>query len=119
MTRVSEMHNRWVKDPKYRTKYEALRDEFALANAVIESRKRAGLTQQQLAQKMGTTQPVVARLEAGNRWPSLRTLERLANATGSRLVISFEPQEEVKKQVIASRRFEVTFRPAQTRRKTG
>jgi len=52
---------------------------------------RAGLTQEQLARKMGTTQPVVARLESGRASRSMRTLERLAKATGSRLAISFEP----------------------------
>ena len=45
------MHKRWSKDPKYRKNYDALQEEFALADAVIEARKRAGLTQQQLAQE--------------------------------------------------------------------
>jgi len=40
---------------------------------------------------MGTTQPVVARLESGRSRPSMRTLKRLAEATGSRLLIRFEP----------------------------
>ncbi len=119
MTRVSELHKRWLRDPKYRKKYDALHEEFALANSVIEARKRAGLTQQQLAQKMGTTQPVVARLEAGNSRPSLRTLERLADATGSRLVISFQPRKDLKKQVIASSLFEVAFKPTHVGRKIG
>jgi hypothetical protein len=54
---------------------------------------RAGLTQQALARKMGATQPVVARLERGRVRPSMRTLERQAEATGSRLLIRFEPRE--------------------------
>ncbi len=49
MTRVSEMHKQWSKDPKYRKTYDALQQEFALAGGVIESRKRAGLTRQPLA----------------------------------------------------------------------
>jgi transcriptional regulator with XRE-family HTH domain len=80
-----------MKDLKYRKAYEALEDEFVLASAVIDLRSRAGLTQEELARKMGTTQPVVARLESGRTRPSMRTLERLARATGSRLRISFEP----------------------------
>jgi transcriptional regulator with XRE-family HTH domain len=52
---------------------------------------RAGLTQQALARKMRTTQPVVARLESGRTRPSMRTLERLAEAAASRLLVSFEP----------------------------
>ena len=93
MARVSDMHKRWMKEPKYRKAYEALEEEFVLASAVMDVRNRAGLTQEQLARKMGTTQPVVARLESGRTRPSMRTLERLAQATGSRLLISFEPRE--------------------------
>jgi transcriptional regulator with XRE-family HTH domain len=94
MARITELHKKWINEPKYRMAYEALEEEFALASTLIEARNRAGLTQQELAQKMGTTQPVVARLESGRVRPSLRTLERLAAATGSRLIISFEPGEE-------------------------
>ncbi|MGA2076495.1 MAG: helix-turn-helix transcriptional regulator [Terriglobia bacterium] len=79
-------------EPKYRKAYEALEEEFALAKAVIRARNRAGLTQEKLARKMGTTQPTVARLESGRTRPSMRTLQRLATATGSRLLISFEPR---------------------------
>jgi transcriptional regulator with XRE-family HTH domain len=92
MARISEMHKKWMKEPKYRKAYEALEEEFVLASAVVDARNRAGLTQEALAQKMGTTQPVVARLESGRTHPSMRTLERLADATGSRLLISFEPR---------------------------
>jgi transcriptional regulator with XRE-family HTH domain len=92
MARISEMHKKWMKEPKYRKAYEALEEEFVLASAVVDARNRAGLTQEALAQKMGTTQPVVARLESGRTHPSMRTLERLADATGSRLLISFAPR---------------------------
>lgn len=80
-----------MKEPKYRKAYKALEDEFAVAKAVIAARNRAGLTQMELARKMGTTQPVVARMEGGRIQPSLRTLQRLAQATGSKLTIRFEP----------------------------
>ncbi len=93
MARIADLHKRWMKEPKYRKAYEALEEEFAWASAVIDARNRAGLTQQALARKMGTSQPVVARLESGRTRPSMRTLERLAAATGSRLLISFEPRQ--------------------------
>jgi len=93
MVRITDLHKKWMKEPKYRKAYEALEVEFALASAVIAARNRAGLTQQELARKMGTTQPVVARLESGRTRPSMRTLERLAKATGSRLLISFQPRQ--------------------------
>ena len=57
---------------------------------MIAARVRSGLTQAQLAQRMGTTQSVIARLEGGQRSPSVRTLRRLADATGSRLVMRLE-----------------------------
>jgi len=91
MARITEMHKQWMKEPKYRKAYDALEEEFAVAKAVIAARSRAGLTQIELARKMGTTQPVVARMEGGRIQPSLRTLQRLAAATGSRLTIRFEP----------------------------
>jgi transcriptional regulator with XRE-family HTH domain len=93
MARITELHKKWLKEPKYRKAYEALEEEFVLASALIDVRSRAGLTQQELARKMGTTQPVVARLESGRSRPSMRTLERLAKATGSRLLISFAPRK--------------------------
>jgi transcriptional regulator with XRE-family HTH domain len=92
MARITELHKKWMKEPKYRKAYQALEGEFVLASAVIDVRSRAGLTQKQLARKMGTTQPVVARLESGRSRPSMRTLERLADATGSRLLITFAPR---------------------------
>jgi len=91
------MHKKWLKEPKYRQAYKALEKEFALASTVMDARNRAGLTQAELARKMGTTQPVVARLESGRTRPSMRTLERFAEATGSRLLISFEPQASRKR----------------------
>jgi DNA-binding XRE family transcriptional regulator len=91
MARISDMHKKWMKEAKYRKAYAALEEEFVLASATMDVRNRAGLTQQALARKMGTTQPVVARLESGRGHPSMRTLDRLAKATGSRLIISFVP----------------------------
>jgi ribosome-binding protein aMBF1 (putative translation factor) len=90
--RVDDLHNNWMKDPKYRREYEALEEEFSLVAALIEARTRAGLTQKQVARRMKTTQAVVARLEGGGSKPSTRTLERYAEATGSRLRIIFEPE---------------------------
>jgi transcriptional regulator with XRE-family HTH domain len=81
-----------MKNKEYRKEYGGLAPEFALARAVIQARVGAGLTQEQLAQRMETTQSVIARLESGRTRPSTHTLERLATATGTRLKISFERQ---------------------------
>jgi transcriptional regulator with XRE-family HTH domain len=92
MIPVEESFAAWRKDPQYVKTYDALEDECSLAAATIQARAHAGLTQEQLAERMHTTQAVIARLESGGRAkPSTRTLERLAVATGMRLRISFEP----------------------------
>ena len=88
--RASSLHKGWMKsDPRYAREYVALEAEFALASTMIKTRTRAGLTQQQLARRMRTTQAAIARLESGRIKPSTRTLERFAAATGTRLHISF------------------------------
>jgi ribosome-binding protein aMBF1 (putative translation factor) len=93
MTKVKELHQKWMKSREYRKAHEALAPEFELARAVIDARVTAGLTQEQLAKRMETTQSVIARLESGRTRPSTQTLKRLAAATGTRLKISFEPAE--------------------------
>ena len=90
MTKVSTLHKKWMKNKDYRQAYDELAPEFALARAVIKARVTAGLTQEQLAHRMETTQSVIARLESGRTRPSTQTLDRLASATGTRLKISFE-----------------------------
>jgi ribosome-binding protein aMBF1 (putative translation factor) len=84
---------KWRRDPEYVRAYNALGAEFELAESMIRARTAAGLTQEQLAKRMQTTQAVIARLESGRVKPSTRTLERLAAATGMRLKIGFEPIE--------------------------
>jgi ribosome-binding protein aMBF1 (putative translation factor) len=91
MSKVSDLHRKWMKNLEYRKAHEALAPEFELARAVMAARVTAGLTQEQLALRMYTTQSVIARLESGRTRPSTQTLERLAAATGTRLKISFEP----------------------------
>ncbi|MCW5698543.1 MAG: helix-turn-helix transcriptional regulator [Rhodospirillales bacterium] len=93
MTRVRDLHEQWMKDPEYRAEYEKLGPEFEFIGALIKARAEAGLTQEELAHRMGTTQSVIARLEGGRVRPSTRTLERFAKATGTRLKISFERVE--------------------------
>jgi ribosome-binding protein aMBF1 (putative translation factor) len=87
---VEEVFREWRKDPEYMAAYDALEEEFALAEALIKARSIADMTQEDVARAMGTTQAAVARLESGRSRPSTRTLRRFAEATGTRLRISFE-----------------------------
>ncbi|MBM3490876.1 MAG: helix-turn-helix transcriptional regulator [Alphaproteobacteria bacterium] len=82
---------RLLRDPKVRRAYDALAGEYAIAAAVIGARVAAGLTQAELARRMRTTQSAVARLESGRRSPSLKTLQRIAKATGTRAHFEFRP----------------------------
>ena len=91
MRNFQSLHTTWLRDPAYREAYDELAPEFRLARALIEARANAGLTQAQLAERMQTTQSVVARLESGRAHPSTRTLEKFAQAAAMRLTISFEP----------------------------
>lgn len=90
MIDLADLKTRLLNDPKTRTEYEALETEYALARELIAARTRAGLSQEQVAERMGTSQSTVARLESGRALPSLRTLERYARATGSRAVVRLE-----------------------------
>ena len=77
-------------DPKTRSEYDAITNEFEMARELIAARSRAGLTQGEVAERMGTTQSVVARLESGRRAPSMRTVQRYAQAVGARAVVHLE-----------------------------
>ena len=90
MSKVSDLHKQWLQTPEYQKAYQELGPEFELARLLIETRTKAGLTQAQLAMRMKTTQSVVARLESGRVHPSYKTLEKIAQATGTRLSIRFE-----------------------------
>ena len=96
MTRIKDLHKKWLRDAEYRREHDALEEEFALASALIAARSRAGLTQEELAEKMETSQSAIARMESGRTIPSGTTLKRFAKATGTRLRITFEPAKASK-----------------------
>ncbi|MGE0280401.1 MAG: helix-turn-helix domain-containing protein [Rhizobiaceae bacterium] len=78
-------------DLAYRAAYEALEDEFVLINSMIQARARAHLTQAEVAERMGTTESAVSRLESGRGKPNTSTLRRYAEAVGHTLRITLEP----------------------------
>jgi DNA-binding XRE family transcriptional regulator len=84
MTNLADLKSRLLQDPDVHDEYQAQASEFALAHELIAARTRAGLSQAEVAQRMGTSQSTIARLESGRTLPSLRTLDRYARATGSR-----------------------------------
>lgn len=86
-----EMVKRMLKEPAVKTEYDAQAEGFALLDELLRARQRAGLTQAEVAARMGTKTPAVARLEAGGgsrrHSPSIATLRRYAEAVGCRLEI--------------------------------
>ena len=95
---ISKRKKRWMREPGFKEGYAALEAEFALASMLIDARMKAKLSQAELAQRMGTSQSTIARLESGSAKPSLSTLERFAKATGTRVRVSLEPAARVRKR---------------------
>ena len=90
MAKLKDLKERFMKDPAFRQEYARADEEYALAEALVRARTAANLTQLQLAERIGTTQSAIARLEGGRLSPSVRTLRRYAEATGMRLTFGFE-----------------------------
>jgi transcriptional regulator with XRE-family HTH domain len=84
-----EMAAEWMPDPAFRAEYDSLEEEFGLFDALVKARKAAGLSQAELARRMGTKAPAIARMESSGGKnkpsPSLKTLRRYAKAVGCRL----------------------------------
>lgn len=91
---------RWMKQPGFAAAYAALADEYAALAELLAARQRAGMTQADVADRMGVAQSSVARLEstAGSRKhaPSLATLRRYADAVGCALHITLTPAVKAK-----------------------
>ena len=80
--------------------YNALALEYQVAGQMFKARSRAGLTQDAVAERMGTTKSAISRLEAaGKHAPSLATLERYASAVGCELQVKFVPQKTTRRPI--------------------
>ena len=86
----SDLRDRRMKSPAARAAYEQAHAAYEVGRMVHELREARGLSQRELAERMGTTQSVVGRLEAGGSRPTIVTLERVAHALGLRLEVRFE-----------------------------
>lgn len=90
-TKFKDFLKEQMKNPNFRKEYEALEFEDTIIQAFIDARKFSGLTQKQLSERTGITQPDISKLERGNANPSIRTLKRLADGMGMRLRLEFLP----------------------------
>src|SRR5947209_18729346 len=87
--------SKMLKQPEVKAEYDAQAEEFALPDELLRARRQAGLTQAEVAARMGTKTPAVARLEAGGgsrrHSPSVATLRQYPRAVGRRLEIRLRP----------------------------
>ena len=90
MMKLGDLKKDLLKRSDVRAEYEALAEEFSIAEALIRARSEADMTQTDVAEKMHTSQSYVAKMEGGQVSPSIKALQRYAAATGSRLKISLE-----------------------------
>ncbi len=92
MTKIAELKKRLMTNPEFREEYEKADAEFAIIEALVKARTQAKLSQTELAKRIGTTQSAIARLEGGGVSPSLSTLRRYAEATGTKLHVELIAQ---------------------------
>lgn len=87
----SELKKKAFKRPGVKAAYEEMEPEFALLRELLKARQNAGLSQAEIAEKMGTKAPAVTRLESslssGKHSPSIATLKKYAKALGCHLEI--------------------------------
>ena len=90
-----EMLSEWMKYPEFKSEYHALEAEFVLFDMLFKARNKAGLTQEEVARRIGTKAPAIARIESGGgkkkHSPSLTTLQKYAEAVGCKLEIRLVP----------------------------
>lgn len=88
MSKWDDLEKELLSDPKVKKEYDRLAPRYAVISALIDARIKKGMTQTDLAEKLGTKQSAIARLEGGNINPSLEFLQKIARVMGYKLTIS-------------------------------
>lgn len=91
MTKMASLKGKLMENPAFRQEYGRADAEYSIVEALIQARKRKHLSQEEVAKRIGTTQSAIARFEGGRTVPSMGTLRKYAEATGSRLRVELEP----------------------------
>ena len=90
MKNFREMLEKALKNPEFKKAYDDLDVEFKILDALMLARTERGLTQKQIAEKIGTKQSAIARFESGMHSPTIPFLKKLAEGLGLKLVIEIE-----------------------------
>jgi ribosome-binding protein aMBF1 (putative translation factor) len=91
MTSLANLRSKLLTDLDVKAEYDRLGPIFAVVGEMIEARQEAGLTQAEVASRMGTTQSVVARLETARHMPTFDLVARYAAAIGRRIDVHLIP----------------------------
>jgi len=83
-----DISDKWMKDKSYKKAYNDLEFEFSLIRAIIDARLKKGITQKEIARRMGTKQSSIARFESGRYNPTLAFVQKLANAVGTKIKVA-------------------------------
>lgn len=89
MIKWREYRDRKLQEPQFKQAYDELEVEYAIMNEMLRLRGEAGMSQSQLSQKTGITQPDISKLENGKANPSIATLKKVARAFGKKLSVQF------------------------------
>lgn len=94
---LKQFRRRALARPDVKAAYEGLAEEFAFLNEVLKARSESGLTQAEVAERVGTTQSAIARLESATakHSPSIATLQRYAKALGYRVEVRLFKQRRL------------------------
>jgi len=89
MTTLKEHIAEELKNPEFAALWEESEAEYQMQKAIIAARGEAGMTQEELAKAAGMKREAISRLEAGNANPTIKTIYRIARATGKRVELRF------------------------------
>ena len=87
---LQSLKKKAFQNPEVKAEYDHLNEEFLLIDALVTMRKQSGLTQEDLANKMGTQKSNISRLEKGRGNPSWKTLQNYAHACGFKISMNFK-----------------------------
>lgn len=87
--KLSELRKELFADPKFVEAYDALGPKYAVIDALISARRKARMSQAEVAERMGTTQSSIARMESGKGSVTIESIQKYAKATGQKIKLEF------------------------------
>ncbi|KTD48070.1 Antitoxin HigA [Legionella quinlivanii] len=99
---IQSLKNKALKNPEVKAEYDLLEQEFALIDTLLSMRRKSGLTQEEIAKKMGTQKGNISRLEKGNGNPSWKTIQNYAHACGFEVSMKVKTMSSQHKNNVAN-----------------